>query len=75
MSKFGWSYPAGCSGTPYDVDLPPNPSGNARDRRRRIRASFVRCNIHGCLAHHGDCRKCMAEECSRLSQERSEDWL
>jgi hypothetical protein len=22
MSKFGWSYPAGCSGTPYDDEGP-----------------------------------------------------
>lgn len=22
MSLFGWSYPAGCSSTPYDDDLP-----------------------------------------------------
>lgn len=23
MANFGWSYPAGCSGTPYDDDLEP----------------------------------------------------
>ena len=22
MSKFGWSYPPGCTGTPYDADYP-----------------------------------------------------
>jgi hypothetical protein len=73
-SKFGWSYPAGCSSTPYDVDLPPNPSGNSRDRRRAIRASFVRCSIHGCLAHHGECRKCMVEESKRLRAEDQSRW-
>jgi hypothetical protein len=25
MSKFGWSYPPGCSGTPYDHEPPTSP--------------------------------------------------
>jgi hypothetical protein len=45
-----------------------------RDRRRAIRASFVRCSIHGCLAHHGECRKCMVEESKRLRAEDQSRW-
>lgn len=75
MSKLGWSYPAGCGGTPYDVDLPPRASGNARQRRRALRATFERCPRHHCLAHYGECRRCAVEEAERLQKEelRQED--
>lgn len=63
MSRlFGWSYPPGCSGTPYDVDVQPNPSGNARDRRKARRTTYARCTRHGCLKKGGECQKCNVEQ-------------
>ena len=56
------SYPPGCSSTPYDVDLPPNHSGNARDRRKARRATYARCPRHGCLEKSGECQKCNVEQ-------------
>lgn len=44
-SMFGWSYPPGCSGTPYDEDMPCEVCG--KDVDRCICPECKECGVHG----------------------------
>lgn len=72
MSKFGWSYPPGCSGTPFDEDHPCECCGLFPDDC--ICPECPECGEHGnpkCYEGHGLTRT--AEQIENLAREQ-EKW-